>query len=93
MQSTGNTPNATIHARLAVDIKKKGKNPRFVCTAPGVFADEDDVVFHLDEGQPEEVLHLVAVDLLGPAPVELVEGFDHREAGGFDASLGGPIHA
>lgn len=37
-QSDGKTPDATINARLAVDIKKHGDASRFMRTAPGVFA-------------------------------------------------------
>ena len=50
-------------------------------------AQEDDVGPLGDKLQTEEVLDLEAVDLLGPAPVELVQGFDDREAGLSDASL------
>jgi hypothetical protein len=32
----------------------------------------------------KEVLDLEPVDFLGPVPAELFEGFDDREAGGFD---------
>lgn len=34
----GKTPDATINARLAVDIKKHGKLSRFIRTEPGVYA-------------------------------------------------------
>ncbi len=34
----GLTPDATINARLAVDIKRKDKLSRFQRTAPGIFA-------------------------------------------------------
>lgn len=34
----GRTPEATINAQLAVEIKKNGKDSRFQRTAPGVFA-------------------------------------------------------
>jgi restriction system protein len=37
-QTAGLTPEATIHARLAVDIKDLGANSRFQRTGPGVFA-------------------------------------------------------
>lgn len=37
-QTEGLTPQATIHARLAVDIKDNGNASRFQRTAPGVFA-------------------------------------------------------
>lgn len=37
-QTEGKTPDATINARLAVDIKKHGSLSRFMRTEPGVFA-------------------------------------------------------
>ena len=37
-QTQGLTPAATVHARLAVDIKDLGAGSRFQRTAPGVFA-------------------------------------------------------
>lgn len=37
-QTEGQTPEATINARLAVDIKKLGSLSRFMRTEPGVFA-------------------------------------------------------
>jgi len=37
-QTEGKTPEATINARLAVDIKKHGDLSRFIRTEPGVFA-------------------------------------------------------
>ena len=37
-QTEGRTPDATINARLAVDIKKHGALSRFMRTGPGVFA-------------------------------------------------------
>jgi restriction system protein len=36
-QTEGKTPDQTVNARLAVDIKKKGDHSRFIRTAPGVF--------------------------------------------------------
>jgi restriction system protein len=35
--TTGKTPDQTINARIAVDIKKKGEHSRFIRTTPGVF--------------------------------------------------------
>ena len=50
-------------------------------------AQEDDVGPVADKVQPEEVLHGQAVDFLGPVPAELLQGFDHGEAGLLDAAL------
>lgn len=41
----------------------------------------------LDEAEPEEILHLQAVDLLRPAPLEFLERFRQRETGALDAPL------
>lgn len=41
VQTDGKTPEATINAVLAVDIKQKGKQSRFVRIKPGVFALRD----------------------------------------------------
>lgn len=43
--------------------------------------DEDHVGLVLDKAQAEEILDLGPIDLLRPAPVELVEGLEYREAG------------
>lgn len=54
-------------------------------------AEEDDVGFLFDEAELEKMLDLGRVDFLGPTPVEVVEGFDDREAGGVDAPFGGMV--
>ena len=54
---------------------------------------EDDVGVILHELEAEEVLDRHAIDLLGPAPGELVDGFDDREAGAFDAADRGAVAA
>ena len=43
--------------------------------------DEDDVGVVLDETQAEQILNLRSVDLLRPAPIELIEGLEYRKAG------------
>src|SRR3972149_3462286 len=43
--------------------------------------DEDDVGVLLDEAQAEQILDLESVDLLRPAPIELIEGLEYRKAG------------
>ena len=43
-----------------------------------------------DERQTEQVLDLRTVDLFGPAPLELIESFDDREASIPDAAFGAP---
>src|SRR5262249_40164438 len=46
-----------------------------------------------NEGQPEQVLDLRAVDLLGPAPLKILERLEHGEARVFDAPLDGAVLA
>lgn len=41
IQTDGKTPESTLNAILAVDIKQRGKNSRFVRIRPGVFALRD----------------------------------------------------
>ena len=55
-------------------------------------AHKDDVGMVFQKGQPEEVLDLRPVDLLGPAPVELFQGFEHWEAGGDDTPSHRAVH-
>ena len=54
---------------------------------------ENDVGLVLEKGETEEVLHMGAIDLFGPGPVELFEGFKDGEARRLDAALGRPILA
>lgn len=44
VQTDGKTPEATINAVLAVDIKQKAKQSRFVRIKPGVFALRDQTM-------------------------------------------------
>ncbi|MCD4671698.1 MAG: restriction endonuclease [Anaerolineaceae bacterium] len=37
-QTDGKTPDATVNARITVDIKRRGELSRFMRTAPGIFA-------------------------------------------------------
>lgn len=56
-------------------------------------AEKDDVVAVLEEVEAEEVLDGGPVDFAGPAPVELIEGFEDGEVSGLDAAFGGAVHA
>ena len=64
-----------------------------MCLSQADSAHEDDVGFVFGEGQAKEVLHLGAIDFLGPVPVELVQRFEARETGGGDAALDGQLLA
>ena len=88
------------------DIDRGGEEHRVAAQAGGVAegdaqvalaqadgADEDDVGVVLDEAQAKEVLDLGSVDLLRPAPVELIEGLEHREAGQSHAPLDAALFA
>jgi hypothetical protein len=50
-------------------------------------ADQDHVGLGCDEGEAEQVLDLRAVDLFGPTPLEVIEGFEHGKARVSDPSL------
>src|SRR5690606_38836948 len=54
-------------------------------------AEEDRVAVVLQEVEPEEVFYLHGVYGFGPVEVELVEGFNEREAGGLDGALDGAV--
>ena len=62
-----------------------------MCFTEADSAHEDDVGFVFEEGHAKKVLHLGAVDFLGPVPVKLVEGFETGEAGGGDAAFDGQL--
>src|SRR6266852_1762800 len=47
----------------------------------------------VDEGEAEQVLDLRTVDLSGPAPLEVLEGLEHREARIPDAALDAAVLA
>jgi hypothetical protein len=52
-----------------------------------------DVGLACDEGQTEQILDLRAVDLFGPTPLEIIEGFEHGKARILDASLDAAVLA
>lgn len=52
---------------------------------------EDDIAVLRQERQAEEILHLGAIDFLGPVPIELVEGLERREASGGQAARDGQL--
>jgi hypothetical protein len=54
---------------------------------------ENRVSFLRDELQTEEILHLEAVEFLGPIPAKLLEGFENRKTSGFDPTLDGELTA
>jgi hypothetical protein len=70
----------------------RGATARFAIAKANV-TDEDDVGLGCDEGQTEQVLDLRAVDLFGPAPLEVIEGFEHGEARVPDAALDAAVLA
>jgi hypothetical protein len=69
---------ANGHSDLkSVDLEIR---PIQVRLAEADVADQDDVGLGCDGGQTEQVLDLRAVDLFRPAPLEVIEGFEHGEA-------------
>ena len=55
--------------------------------------DEDDVGVVLDEAQAEQILDLWSVDLLRPAPIELIESLEYRKAGVTNPALNAAVFA
>ena len=55
------------------------QSDRQVGFAKADVTDQDDIGLGCDEGQTEQVLDLRAVDLFGPTPLEVIEGFEHGE--------------
>jgi hypothetical protein len=53
--------------------------------------EKDDIGGVLEKREPGEVLDLEAIDLFGPIPLELVEGFEDRKARPADAPVGSAI--
>jgi hypothetical protein len=64
-------------ARQAGGISQRTGQVRF---AQPHAAHKNHVGFLWEKGQAEEVLHLGAIDLLGPVPVKLVQSFDQGKA-------------
>jgi hypothetical protein len=54
---------------------------------------QNDIGFVFEELESEEVLDGHAVDLLGPAPLELIEGLEDREPCQSDFALNGAVVA
>src|SRR6202050_2386578 len=73
--------------RVSIQAGGVAESDRQMRFAEADVADQDDVGLGCDEGQTEQVLDLRAVDLFGPAPLEVIEGFEHGEARVLDASL------
>ena len=68
-----------------------GQRRRQVGLAEASAAHEYDIGLILEKGEAKEILHLGAVDFLGPGPIELFEGFQDGKAGRLDTALGRPI--
>ena len=58
-----------------------------VALAEADAAEQDDVGFGIQKGQAHEIHDVGAIDLLGPGPIEGVEGFRDGEAGGLQPPL------
>ena len=79
--------------RVSAQTGFMGQGHDQVCFPEADSAHEDDVGFVFGEGQAKEVLHLGAIDFLGPVPVELVQRFEAGETGGGHAALDGQLLA
>src|SRR4029077_16531581 len=87
-----------VHCRgeeHGVSIQAGGvaQSDRQMSLADADAADQDDVSLGCDEGQTEQVLDLWAVDLFGPTPLEVIEGFEHGEARILDPPLNAAVLA
>ena len=71
--------------RMVVQAGGVAQSQRQVTFARPNAPDKDDAGVVLEEGQAKEVLDLGTVDLPGPAPIEVFQGLDDREARGGDA--------
>src|SRR6266446_5022312 len=79
--------------RVSIQAGGTAQSNRQMRLAEADVADQDDVGLGCDEGQTEQVLDLRAVDLFGPAPLEVIKGFEHGEARVPDASLDAAVLA
>jgi hypothetical protein len=79
--------------RVSIQAGGVAESDRQVRFAKADVADQDDVGLGCDEGQTEQVLDLRTVDLFRPAPLEVIEGFEHGEARILDASLDAAVLA
>ncbi len=57
------------------------------CLADTVGPDEDDVGGTVEPFEPEEIFDLGTIDLLGPVPVKVCQGFEVAEPSAPHASL------
>jgi hypothetical protein len=79
--------------RVSLQAGGVAESNRQMGLAEADVTDQDDVGLGCDEGQTEQVLDLRAVDLFGPVPLEVIEGFEHGEARVLDASLDAAVLA
>src|SRR6202049_3129257 len=79
-QGVDNVDGRGEEHRVSMQAGGVAKSDRQVRLAEADVAYQDDVGLGCDEGQTEQVLDLRAVDLFGPTPLEVIEGFDHGEA-------------
>src|ERR1700674_6036681 len=86
-QGVDNVHGSGEQHRVPIQAGGVAESDRQMRFAEADVADQDDVGLGCDEGETEQVLDLWAVDLFGPTPLEVVEGFEHREVGVLDASL------
>jgi len=64
-----------------------------VCFSKTDTTEKNDIAFILDKFETEEILYLLLVDFMRPAPLELLQCFDLGETGKRNPTLGGAILA
>jgi hypothetical protein len=77
----------SVEDRVTRDAGGVGQSNRQMGLSKSDAAAEHDAGVRLQEVQPEEMLHLDTINLLGPTPLELFEGLDPGEVGGTNTSL------
>src|SRR6202049_726592 len=92
-QGVDNVAGRGEEHRVSIHAGGVAESDRQVRFAKADVADQDDVGLGCDEGQTEQVLDLRAVDLFWPAPLEVIEGFEHGEARVPDAALDAAVLA
>ncbi len=79
--------------RVAAQARGVRQRDREMTFAQADVGNEDHVALVLDEAQSEEILNLGSVDFSRPAPLERIEGLDHRKAGQPHPSLDTAVFA
>lgn len=92
-QGVDNVHSRGEEHRVSIQAGGVAQSDRQVRLAKADVTDQHDVGLGCDEDQTEQVLDLRAVDLFGPAPLEVIGGFEHGKARVLDPSLDAAVLA